>query len=48
MFLILAPRATPLGPPKFVHAKEDTEHHEAGHVEHTEEDAVATIGGASA
>ena len=29
MFLIMAPRATPLGPPRFVHLKTDTAHHEA-------------------
>ncbi len=38
MFLILAPRNTPLGPPKFVHAKEDTAHHEAPHVEDHHDD----------
>ena len=52
MFLILAPRATPLGPPKFVHTKEDTAHHEAEHVEEPasepEGEPVATTGGASA
>jgi translation initiation factor IF-3 len=58
MFLILAPRATPIGPPKFVHLKEDTAHHEAEHVDdrhddrdepaETGETAVATIGGSSA
>jgi translation initiation factor IF-3 len=34
MFLILAPRATPLGPPRFVHLKTDTAHHEAETAEH--------------
>jgi translation initiation factor IF-3 len=29
MFLILAPRPTPQGPPRFVHLKTDTAHHEA-------------------
>jgi translation initiation factor IF-3 len=58
MFLILAPRATPLGPPRFVHLKTDTAHHEAETATHhdgsengvaeTGTDAVATIGGASA
>lgn len=58
MFLILAPRSTALGPPKFVHLKEDTAHHEAPHVEDHHDDhdeaassgdeTVATIGGASA
>jgi translation initiation factor IF-3 len=59
MFLILAPRATPLGPPKFVHLKTDTAHHEAEAADHHDDhepdsdeagtDAVAQpIGGASA
>jgi translation initiation factor IF-3 len=58
MFLILAPRATPLGPPKFVHLKEDTAHHDVEAVSHSDDhdddehqgdtDAVATIGGSSA
>ena len=60
MFLILAPRATPLGPPKFVHLKTDTAHHELETVDHHDDhatdsdeqsgtDAVAEpIGGASA
>jgi len=59
MFLILAPRATPLGPPRFVHLKTDTAHHDAETaVHHDEPDngaasdadtpAVATIGGANA
>ena len=34
MFLIMAPRATPLGPPRFVHLKTDTAHHEAETAEH--------------
>jgi translation initiation factor IF-3 len=60
MFLILAPRATPLGPPKFVHLKTDTAHHEVETVDHhddhetvSEEQSGAEaeaqpIGGASA
>ena len=57
MFLILAPRATPLGPPRFVHLKTDTAHHDVETVAHhdepatngeAEETAAATIGGASA
>jgi translation initiation factor IF-3 len=58
MFLILAPRATPLGPPRFVHLKEDTAHHDVETVTHSDDDhddehqgdtdAVATIGGSSA
>ena len=38
MFLIMAPRATPLGPPRFVHLKTDTAHHEADTVMHAEEE----------
>jgi translation initiation factor IF-3 len=39
MFLILAPRQTPLGPPRFVHLKEDKAHLEADHAdEHHDED----------
>ena len=34
MFLIMAPRATPLGPPRFVHLKTDTAHHEVETVDH--------------
>jgi translation initiation factor IF-3 len=34
MFLILAPRAVPLGPPRFVHLKTDTAHHAAETAEH--------------
>jgi translation initiation factor IF-3 len=37
MFLIMAPRATPLGPPRFVHLKTDTAHHEADTVVHAED-----------
>jgi translation initiation factor IF-3 len=37
MFLIMAPRATPLGPPRFVHLKTDTAHHEAETAEHHDE-----------
>jgi len=59
MFLILAPRATPLGAPKFVHLKTDTAHHDVETVDHrddheTELDeqsgpaAATTIGSASA
>ncbi|HEY0383712.1 MAG TPA: translation initiation factor IF-3 [Candidatus Elarobacter sp.] len=46
MFLIMAPRATPLGPPRFVHLKTDTAHHEADTVVHAEEahhDDVADV-----
>jgi hypothetical protein len=58
MFLILAPRATPLGPPKFVHHKDepppkdsdlhaDSDPHDDD--EHpSDEHEEATIGGASA
>jgi hypothetical protein len=38
MFLIMAPRATPLGPPRFVHLKTDTAHHEADTVVHAEDE----------
>jgi translation initiation factor IF-3 len=38
MFLIMAPRATPLGPPRFVHLKTDTAHHEIETVVHAEEE----------
>src|SRR3984885_13076769 len=34
MFLIMAPRAPPLGPPRFVHLKTDTAHHEVETVHH--------------
>ena len=37
MFLIMAPRATPLGPPRFVHLKTDTAHHEIETVTHAED-----------
>ena len=37
MFLIMAPRATPLGPPRFVHLKTDTAHHEVETVDHHDE-----------
>jgi translation initiation factor IF-3 len=52
MFLILAPRATPLGPPKFVHLKTDTAHHEAEAAvdagDHHDETHDEPIGSASA
>jgi translation initiation factor IF-3 len=57
MFLILAPRPTPLGAPKFVHLKTDTAHHDVETADHHDDhenesesgtDQVATIGGASA
>ena len=34
MFLILAPRPTPQGPPRFVHLKTDTAHHEVETADH--------------
>jgi translation initiation factor IF-3 len=39
MFLILAPRQTPLGPPRFVHHKDEPAptHEEAEHTEHPDE-----------
>jgi hypothetical protein len=37
MFLIMAPRATPLGPPRFVHLKTDTAHHEAETAAHPDD-----------
>jgi hypothetical protein len=42
MFLILAPRATPLGPPKFVHLKTDTAHHEVETVDHHDDHETDT------
>ena len=38
MFLIMAPRDTPLGPPRFVHLKTDTAHHEVETVTHAAEE----------